>query len=156
MIKQSVINQIPFRYVLSDVRFASAENMMFIRHETGKDFVMPVKTNRKTALTYDDRREGRYVRAYKAVSETDTPIKIFLEDADFPMLSVRQVFVNKDGSTGIPHLITGDTALIYEQIAAVCRKRRNAECYHKSLNRCITYRFCGAAKITAFENYCVR
>jgi len=135
MIKQAVINQIPFRYVLTDVWSASAENMMFVRHETGKDFVMPVKTNRKIALTYDDRREGRYVRADNAVSGTDTPIKIFLEDVDFPMLFVRQVFVNKDGSTGIPHLITGDTALTYEQITAICRKRRNVECYHKSLKQ---------------------
>jgi hypothetical protein len=70
MIKQALTNQIQFRkneflrnYILTDVRSASAENMMFIRHETGKDSVMPVKTDRKVALSYEDRRHGRYVRA---------------------------------------------------------------------------------------------
>ena len=85
MIKQAVMNRIRFAYVLTDVWFASAENMMFIRHETGKDFVMPVKTNRKVAVSYDDGRHGGYVRADNAVFETDTPIKIFLEGVDFPM-----------------------------------------------------------------------
>jgi len=50
MIKQAVINQIMFRYVLTDVWFASSENMMFIRHDLKKDFVMPVRTNRKIAM----------------------------------------------------------------------------------------------------------
>lgn len=135
MIKQAVINEILFRYVLTDVWFASAENMMFIRHETGKDFVMPVKTNRKVALSYDDRRHGRYVRADKAVFMTDTPIKIFLEDTDFPMLFVKQVFENRDGSTGVLYPVTSDPALTYEQITAIYRKRRNVECYHKSLKQ---------------------
>ncbi len=44
-------NQIPFRYVLSDVWYSAAENKMFIRHELSKDFVMPLKANRKVALS---------------------------------------------------------------------------------------------------------
>jgi len=135
MIKQAVVNQIRFRYVLTDVWFASAENMMFIRHEAEKDFVMPVKTNRKIAMTYDDRRHGRYVRTDKAVLMTDTPVEIFMEDIDFPMLMVKQVFANKDGSTGILYLVTSDTTLTYKQITAICRKRWNVECYHKSLKQ---------------------
>lgn len=135
MIKQAVINQIPFRYVLTDVWFASAENMMFIRHDVKKDFVMPVKTNRKIALSHDDRRQGRYVRADKVDFRTDNPIEIFLEDVDFPMLLVRQVFANKDGSTGILYLISSDTGLTYEQITTTYRKRWNVECYHKSLKQ---------------------
>ena len=135
MIKQALINQIQFRYVLTDVWFASAENMMFIRHDTGKDFVMPVKTNRKVALSYDNRRHDRYVRADKVVFRTDTPIKIFPEDVDFPMLPVKQVFADKDGSTGILYLVSSDTALTYEQITIIYRKRWNMECYHKSLKQ---------------------
>jgi len=58
LIKQAAVNQILFRYVLTDVWFASAENMMFIRHDAEKDSVMPVKTDRKTAPSYDDRRRN--------------------------------------------------------------------------------------------------
>jgi len=135
MIKQAVQNQILFRYVLTDVWFASSENMMFIRHDLKKDFVMPIKTNRKIAMSYDDKRHGRYVRADTVVFRTDTPIKIFLEEVDFPLLLVRQIFANKDGSEGILHLVTGDTALTYEQITTIYRKRWNVECYHKSLKQ---------------------
>ena len=135
MIKQSVINLIPFRYVLTDVWFASAENMMFIRHDVKKDFVMPVKTNRKIALSHDDRRQGRYVRTDSIDFRTDNPTEIFLEDADFPMLLVKQVFVNKDGSTGTLYLVSSDITLTHEQITTIYRKRWNVECYHKSLKQ---------------------
>ncbi len=135
MIKQAVQNQIQFRYVLTDVWFASAENMMFIRHDMKKDFVMPIKTNRSIALSHDDKRQGRYVRADKVVFRTDTPIKIFLESVDFPLLLIRQVFADKDGSEGVLYLVTGDNALTYEQITTIYRKRWNVECYHKSLRQ---------------------
>jgi hypothetical protein len=135
MIKQSVISQIPFGYVLTDVRSASAENMMFIRHDVNKNFVMPVKTDRKIAPGYDDRRQGRYVRADNADFKADNPTEIFPEDADFPMLPVKQVFENRDGSTGILYPVSSDTALTYEQITAIYLKRWNAECYNKSLKQ---------------------
>jgi len=121
MIKQAAINQAAFRYVLTDVWFASAENMMFIKHEVKKDFVMPVRTNRKIALSRDNKKQGRYVRAGKADFRTDTRVEIFPEDVYFPMLFIRQVFADKDGSEGIPYLVTDDTALTYAQITAAWR-----------------------------------
>lgn len=53
-------NQIPFRYVLNDVWYASADNMMFVKHTLEKDFVMPIKSNRKVALSLADKQQGRY------------------------------------------------------------------------------------------------
>jgi len=135
MIKQAVINQIRFGYILTDVWFASAENMMFIRHEINKDFVMPVKTNRNIAISYDDKLRGKYVRADMVDLRTDIPKEIFLEDVDFPMLLVKQVFTNKDGSTGVLYLVSSHTGMTYEQITATYRKRWNVECYHKSLKQ---------------------
>jgi SRSO17 transposase len=58
MLKQVVQNQIPFQYVLNDVWFASADNMMFVKHELQRDFVMPLKTNRKVALSLEDKKQG--------------------------------------------------------------------------------------------------
>jgi hypothetical protein len=63
MVQQACTNQLPFRYVLNDVWFASAENMMFIKHTTKKEFVMPLKANRKVALSASDKQQGRYVAA---------------------------------------------------------------------------------------------
>jgi hypothetical protein len=135
MIKQAVMNQIQFAYVLTDVWFASAENMMFIRHDINKHFVMPIKTNRKIAMSYDDKRQGKYVRVDTVDLKTDIPRKIFLENVDFPMLLVKQVFVNKDGSTGILYLVSSDIGMTYKQIIEIYRKRWNVECYHKSLKQ---------------------
>lgn len=70
------------------------------------------------------------MRADKVMFGTDTPIKIFSEKADFPVLLIRQVFADKDGSGGILYLISDDMTLTYEQITDICRKRRSAECYH--------------------------
>ena len=39
-LKQQQRNQILYRYVLTDIRFYSAENMSFIKKELKKDFIM--------------------------------------------------------------------------------------------------------------------
>ena len=62
LIKQAVRNRIPFRFVLFDVWFASAETMVFIKQQQHRDFICPLKTNRKVALSQADKHQGRYVR----------------------------------------------------------------------------------------------
>lgn len=111
------------------------ENMMSVKHEANKDSVMPVRTNRKIAVNYNDRRQDKYVRADRAGLGTDTASEIFPENAGFPMLSVKQVFTDKDGSRGILYPAGSDTGMTYDQIAAACRRGRNAECYRKSLKQ---------------------
>lgn len=59
---QALDNHIPFQSVLNDVWFASAENRVFIKQPLQKDFIMPLKVNRKVALSLDDKRQGRYGR----------------------------------------------------------------------------------------------
>ena len=135
LIAQAVHNQIRFQYILTDVWFASAENMCFIRHEVDKHLVMPLKTNRKVALSSQDKQAGKYVKIETLSLEKDTTREIYLEGVDFPLLLVKPVFVNEDGSTGILYLVTSDTNLTYTQITTIYRKRWNVECYHKSLKQ---------------------
>lgn len=49
---------------------------------------MPVGTDRNIAISYDDRRRGRYAGA-------DTPKKIFPEDIGFPAFLTEQVLTDK-------------------------------------------------------------
>lgn len=49
------------RYVLNDVWFVSADNMKYIKTTLKKDFIMPLKSNRKVALSENSNRGGRYV-----------------------------------------------------------------------------------------------
>jgi hypothetical protein len=90
MLQQVARNQILFKYVLNDVWFASADNMMFVKHTLKKDFVMPLKSNRKVALSAMDKRNGRYVSVDTLELQENAVQKIFLEGVDFPVLLVLQ------------------------------------------------------------------
>ena len=131
----SLANQIPFKYVLNEVWFAAAENMVFIKHTLKKDFIMPAKSNRKVALSADDKKQGQYVRVDTLVFESNTPKQVWLEGVPFPLLLVKQVFTNDDGSTGVLYLVTSDTTLTFDDITTIYQKRWNVERYHQSLKQ---------------------
>jgi hypothetical protein len=135
LLRQAAHNQINFRYVLNDVWFASAKNMMFVKHELERDFIMPSKTNRKVALSLEDKKQGRYVRVDTLELEPNTPLTIYLEGVDFPLDLVKQVFTNGDGSMGILYLVTSDLELTTDEITTIYGKRWNVEPYHKSLKQ---------------------
>src|SRR5512138_596650 len=100
LIKQAVRNRLPFRFVLFDVWFASAETMVFIKHQQHRDFICPLKTNRKVALSQADKQQGRYVRVDTLELEASAAKIVSLEGVDFPLVLVKQVFTNEDGSRG--------------------------------------------------------
>lgn len=135
LLRQIKQNQIPFRYVLNDVWFASADNMMFVKHELERDFVMPLKTNRKVALSLEDKKQGRYACVEALGIEPDTVLTIYLEGVNFPLHLVKQVFTNGDGSIGILYLVTSDLDLPHDGITTLYQKRWNVEPYHKSLKQ---------------------
>jgi len=135
LLEQTVKNQISFRYVLNDVWYASAENMIFVKHTLGKDFIMPLKANRKVAVSLADKKQGRYVRVDALVLEPNTTYPIYLEGVDFSLLLVKQIFENEDGSIGIRYLVTSDTTLTFDTITTTFRIRWNVESYHKSLKQ---------------------
>lgn len=135
LLKQAVKNQIPFRYVLNDVWFASAKNMLFVKQELKRDFIMPLKTNRKVALSLDDKKNGRYVRLDELEVEANIEMIIYLEGVEFSLKLIKQVFTNGDGSIGILYLVSSDLDLTYDQMTTIYGKRWNVEPYHKSLKQ---------------------
>src|SRR5215204_4900061 len=88
LIKQAVTNRIPFRFVLFDVWFASAETMVFIKQKQHRDFIGPLKTNRKVALSQADKQQGRSVRVDTLELEAPATREIYLEGVDFPLVLV--------------------------------------------------------------------
>jgi DDE superfamily endonuclease len=133
MVARSLFNQLPFRYVLADTFFASAENMVFVKKAHHKDFIFPLKDNRKIALSQEDKLAGRYVSVSTVKLEENAPIEIWLEGVDFPLLLCKQVFTNKDSSQGILYLVTSDLNLSASQMQTIYQKRWKVEVYHKSL-----------------------
>lgn len=51
--------------------------------------------------------------------QADTELEIYLEDADFPLELVKQVFTNEDGSIGILYLISSDRTLENDHITTI-------------------------------------
>jgi len=135
MVQQAVENQIAFRYVLSDVWFSAADNMMLVKRGLQRDFVMPIKSNRKVALTLADKQQGRYRRVDALELAEQAVHEVYLESVDFPLLLVKQVFTNEDGSTGTLYLVTSNLTLSYDDITTTYRKRWHVEPYHKSLKQ---------------------
>ena len=60
MLKACAKNRIEFRYVLNDVWYASSENMRYVKEDLKKEFIMPIKTNRKVALSLEAKKRGEY------------------------------------------------------------------------------------------------
>jgi DDE superfamily endonuclease len=135
LIKQVVTNHIPFRFVLFDVWFASAENMVFLKQQLHRNFICPLKTNRKVALSRAAKRQGRYTRVDTLELEAQTTREVYLEGVDFPLVLVKQVFTNEDGSVGIRYLVSSDTPLSFDDLTTSYHKRWQVECYHKSLKQ---------------------
>lgn len=133
MLATCLANQLPFRYVLNDIWFASAENMVYVKEQLGKDYVMPLKENRKVSLAVPNTPNRQFTPVSEVSLEANTLLTVWLEDVDFPLLLVKQVFTNKDGSEGIAYLVTSDTTLTAEQILTLYQKRWKVEEYHKSL-----------------------
>lgn len=133
LLQACVHNRLPFRYVLADSWFSAAENMLYIKQTLGKDFILPLKDNRKLATSEEAKLRGEWTRLSDLSLEADTPILIWLESVPFALLLCKQVFTNKDGSQGVLYLVTSDITLSAEQIQTIYQRRWKVEEYHKSI-----------------------
>jgi hypothetical protein len=126
-------NQLHYRYVLTDNWFASQENMAFIKVELEKDFIMAIKSNRTVALSLEDKRQGCFVRVDALSLEANLPLQVYIKGLPFPVILAKQVFTNKDGSTGVLYLVSSDLLLTYSQLTTTYQKRWHVEVFHKSI-----------------------
>ena len=153
LIKQAVTNRIPFRFVLFDVGFASAETLVFIKQQQHCDFICPLKTNRKVALSRAEKQQGRYTRVDTLALEVQATREIYLEGVDFPLVLVKQVFTNEDGSVGIRYLVSSDTTLSFDDLTTTYHKRWQVECYHKSLKQNVSLAKSPTQTVTTQTNH---
>jgi hypothetical protein len=153
LITQAVSNRIPFRFVLFDVWFASADTLSFIKHKQHRDFICPLKANRKVALSQADKAQGRYVRVDTLELEAHATREIYLEGVDFPLVLVKQVFTNEDGSTGIRYLVSSETTLSFAALTTTYHERWEVECYHKSLKQNVSLAKSPTQTVTTQTNH---
>ena len=128
----TINNQLAFRWVITDVWFASSDNMIAIKGYD-KDFIMPLKNNRKVALSAKDKANGRYLPIGSLQLEPGICKQVYLEKIPFPVTIIKEEYVNKDLSTGDLYLVCSDLTATYQQIITLYQKRWKVEEYHKSL-----------------------
>lgn len=126
-------NQLKYKYVLSDSWFSSKENMTFIRQDLKKHFVMAIKSNRTVAISEDEKKQGNFTRIDSLQWSSQELVRGWLRGLEFPVLLHRQVFTNKDGSTGILYLACSDFDCDVTNLEAIYQKRWKVEVFHKTL-----------------------
>jgi len=135
MLTQCVANGIEFAYVLADSWFSSAQNMRHVKLELDRDFIFPLKANRKVALSLKDKQKGHYVRVDTLLIEPDTVREIYLKEVSFPLLFTKEVFTNEDSTSGVLYLVTSDTTITSDSIKTYYKRRWKVEEYHKSVKQ---------------------
>lgn len=132
MMAVCMANQLKFCYVLMDSWYAARANFEFIVGK-GKHFIAALKDNRLVALSQASKEQGRYERINDVSLPEKQAVRGWLKGYGKEVLLVRQVFTNKDGSTGLLHLVCSDLTLNGEQVTAIYQKRWSVEVFHKSL-----------------------
>jgi hypothetical protein len=132
MIQTCLQNALPFRFVLMDSWFSSEENFEFITRR-GKHFIAALKDNRLVALSQDDWTKKRFTRVDELQFQEQGSVQGWLKGSARAVRLVRQVFKNKDGSTGILHLVCSDLTCNYDAITTTYKRRWQVEVFHKSL-----------------------
>lgn len=125
-------SKIYFDYVLADNWFSSIKNMQCCKTELKQDFMMALKSNRKVALSFEDKNNKQYVRI-ESLQPGQQTVEIWLKELDFPLLLTKQVFKNENNTVGELYLACSDLNLSYEQITTTYKRRWRVEEYHKSI-----------------------
>ncbi len=130
---QAVHNEVLFSVVLGDIWFGNVKNMELIT-SNGKQFIMPLKTNRQVLLYQGaSQQKKEYVPVESLGLEEGTPVKVWLKGYSKPLLLCKQVFKNKDNSTGTLYLVASDLTVTYSDITMTYQRRWAVETYHRSL-----------------------
>ena len=129
-------NKVKYKYILFDKWFSSLKNIVFINDILKKKFVCPIKSNRKIALTIEDRNKGNYVNISNVDIEACSSRLIYLEGYNDPINLIKQVVKNDDGDESVYlYLITNDITLNFQEVLEIYKKRWKIEEYHKSLKQ---------------------
>lgn len=120
-----------FKYVLADSWFGNSENMKFINDVHKGKFIFAIKSNRKVALSLEDKNNGRYTSIKLLKLEGRTQV-VYFEQLDFPVVITCRVFKNGD-DTAVLYLASNDLSLSSEQLSTIYKKRWKVEEYHKSI-----------------------
>ena len=121
-----------FEHILADNWFGSKENMEFI-DKLEKKFIIGVKSNRTVALSGKDKKLGKFQQVLSLNMQDGESKKVWLKGVSFPILLIKKVFTNEDGSIGVLYLASNDIEHDAAYLYQIYQKRWRIEEYHKSI-----------------------
>lgn len=133
LLQQTVNNGVVFKWVIADIWFGGAENLNFIKKDCKRDFIVPLKKNRKVALSEAAKNRGQYESIGSLKLEPGSRLRVYLKGMDFPVTLIKDIFINEDGSEAIQYLVCSDLTTSYQQIITLYQRRWKVEEYHRSL-----------------------
>jgi hypothetical protein len=128
-------NKIQFQTLVWDSWFSSNENMEFVHKELKKDFVGAIKSNRKAALSLEDKQQGKFKSIAELCVQKDQTQTVWLKGLDFPVLIAKQVFKNKDLSSGELFLVSNNLNYTAPNLFSTYKKRWGIEDFHRSIKQ---------------------
>ena len=132
MLRTCQQNRLCYRYVLADSWFSAKENLLFIRQDLKKHFIVALKSNRTVALSPQDKATALRAHRYAGLVRPHAGNRLD-QRTPFPVLLHRQVFTNKDDSTGILYLACSDLDPHGDALEMIYQKRWKVEVFHKTL-----------------------
>lgn len=132
LIRQALVNQLAFKYVLADSWYGSVENINYLINKE-KQFIFALKSNRQVALSEADNQQGQHRSMGELGWEETTTHRVWLAGVKTALLLARLVFDNRDGTRGELYLITNDLTADAVQIQSTYRLRWKVEEFYKSI-----------------------
>ena len=75
----------------------------------GKKFIIGIRSNRTVALSNKDKKLGKFQQVSSLDNEGWGSKKLWLKGVSCPVILIKKVFTNEDGSTGILYLASNNT-----------------------------------------------
>lgn len=128
-------NKVQYQTILWDTWFSSNENFDFVHKTLKKTFIGAIKSNRTVALSLEEKKRGKWLTIAALTFDKDQTKEIWLKGLDFPLLIAKQVFINKDLSTGELYVVTNELNYTAPLILATYHQRWGVEVFHRSIKQ---------------------
>jgi hypothetical protein len=139
-------------YVLADSWYSSKKNMNYIVEECETDFIMSVRCKRAVARNQKDAQKGKF-RPLQELKLGKGAVMLYFKGVNFPVLVVKQVYRNADGSSSTLYLATSDLELSAEKMLQLYKRRWKVEEYHKSMKSNCSLGKCQAPSLTSQQSH---
>lgn len=128
-----LMHHIPFEWVMADSWYANPGNMRYLVKKLKKDFIFGMKANRNVALSKGQARRKDCIKLADLDLQPGEVRQVWITRLPFPLYVAKEIYVNKDQSTGELFLVTNRAGMTYQHMISLYPERWRIEPSHKSI-----------------------